>query len=393
MDIASPLTFLAINITEELVNQFVAFWVLIGMFTVLMLPVIAIPYIFVKMGSVAGKVQGKLNSMGRSARGSATGAAKREAKGAMGRGIERKAGQWAKHAPEGSLRRRAGGYKTHRDFARSQGSAEAKRMQEDALAARIRTDDRYRERAGGIHATAVAQGIQDKRHKEEDDNADAVLRGANIYNPGHWETIARGGQVTGMDAAGNAVNVSGAGDAALQRVAARKIIASQSSDNLNNVLEEGSGADYQMVYSEIQKQYSTAKGGGAHFVKFDPSKPGHANGWSAAEIQKQASAAVSALAPEKFVEQDSGTMDVAIKGVRAKLQDLQSLRAVSSPSPEQGAQMKALEGELKSLATTISSIKGNINTYNKAKEPVRAVIDQLHEIDDLRNMAPPPTVP
>lgn len=80
MDITLPLTFLAVDITEEFVGAFVAFWVLIGMFIVLMLPVLAIPYIFVKMGSIAGKVQGKLNSWGRGARNTAMGSAKRAAK-------------------------------------------------------------------------------------------------------------------------------------------------------------------------------------------------------------------------------------------------------------------------------------------------------------------------
>ena len=204
------------------------------------------------------------------------------------------------------------------------------------------------------------------------------------------EQIVRG--KSGRGAGGQAV--SGAGDEALQRVAARQIIASQSSDQLNNILQENSGADYQMVYSEIQKQYSTAKGAGAHFVKFDPSKPEDARGWSERTIQVKAAEAVSSLAPEKIVEQDGGTMASVVKGVNAQLQELQTLRTQATPDT---ARIGELEGSLKSLATTIASVKSNVNTYNKAKQPVRSAIDTLSNIPELQSLVgtlpPPPASP
>lgn len=368
------------SVTEAAVQAFVNSIIGLMIFAVLILPVLIIPYIFIKLGSVAGKVQSFVNNTAKG-----RGVLGKAAQGAASRGIESKAGKWAARN-DGSLRSRVGGYKTQRDFKRSQRSAQAKRLQEDALASRIGSDSAYRAAAGGAHAAAVAQGIRDKRLKEEDDNASAVLRGAGIYNPMELEQIVRGR--SGRGAGGQVVN--GAGDEALQRVAARQIIASQSSDQLNNILQEQSGADYQMVYSEIQKQYSTAKGAGAHFVKFDPSKPEDARGWSERTIQIKAAEAVSSLAPEKIVEQDGGTMASVVQGVSKQLQDLQALRAAPTPDT---ARISEIEGSLKSLATTIASVKSNVNTYNKAKQPVRSAIDTLSSMPELQALVgplPPP---
>lgn len=402
---------------DDAIEPYVDFWILIGMFMALMLPIFAIPWLFIKMGSVAGRIQAKMNSSARGARNAATGLAKREAKGAAGRAWERKAGEWAKNGEQRAaaggkrgLRGTVGGYKTQRDFRRSQGSAEAKRMQEDALATRIDRDQRYRDASGGAHASAVAQAIQDKRLKEETDNASAQLRGAGIYNPQKLAEVAAGsdsvvGTKVGADGRAATVNASGEGGRALQRAAMQQLIAAQDSESLNKLVStdhvdeekdpntgrvikrtEYKNADKQMLYEEIQKQYSTAKGAGAHFVAFSPKNAG--DGWSQTQIQEQAAQAVSKLAPEKLVQQDGGTMKAALQGVQAKVTTLQTLQATTGRTAEQNEQLKALTSELGSLAKSIASVKGNINTYNAAKQPVRDAIDSLHGIDALRNLAP-----
>lgn len=51
---------------DDAIKAFVNTLVLIGMFVALMLPILAVPYLFIKMGSVAGKVQAKMNGMTKS---------------------------------------------------------------------------------------------------------------------------------------------------------------------------------------------------------------------------------------------------------------------------------------------------------------------------------------
>lgn len=50
---------------DDAIRAFVNTIVLIGMFVALMLPILAIPYLFIKMGSVAGKVQAKMSDFGK----------------------------------------------------------------------------------------------------------------------------------------------------------------------------------------------------------------------------------------------------------------------------------------------------------------------------------------
>ena len=59
---------------------FVDFLILIAILLTMMMPILAIPYIFMKLGSLAAKVQGAVNSVGRSAKNSATRAGKGLAK-------------------------------------------------------------------------------------------------------------------------------------------------------------------------------------------------------------------------------------------------------------------------------------------------------------------------
>lgn len=343
------------DFVEDSLEPFITMMIFMGMIIALMLPIIAIPYIFIKLGSVAAKIQAAGNkavrntAMGRNALGKA-------ARGAAGRGIERKAGQWAARG-DGSLRSKAGGYKTQRDFRRSQQSAEAKRLQEEGLAKRITTDSRFQQAAGGQRAVAVARGIQEKRLKEEDENAAATLRTAGVYNPAELANIAS--KRTGVGVTGESID--GASSEALQRVAMRQIVSAQDSTALNKIISTDSASNKTMLYEEIQKQYSTAKGAGAHFVAFNPAETDAqgnltaANGWSRDRIKTEALTGLSKLSFEKLVAQDSDAAKSAWAGfaegkatpeIRQALQAA-AREAVSRPEILKGAKLDvrvALEG-------------------------------------------------
>lgn len=67
---------------SDAVQIFVNVMVLMGMFVALMLPILAVPYLFIKMGSVAGKVQAKMSELGKNrARNSAPAKAWQQRKG------------------------------------------------------------------------------------------------------------------------------------------------------------------------------------------------------------------------------------------------------------------------------------------------------------------------
>jgi len=65
LQILTTIAVQADEITGDAIQVFVNFFIAIGMFVVLFLPLLLIPYIFIKLGSTAGKVQAKMNSMGR----------------------------------------------------------------------------------------------------------------------------------------------------------------------------------------------------------------------------------------------------------------------------------------------------------------------------------------
>lgn len=351
------------SVTDVAVQAFVNAIIGLMIFAVLILPVLIIPYVFIKLGSVAGKVQSFMNNTAKG-----KGVLGKAAYGAAGRGIERKAGKWAARG-DGSLRSRVGGYKTQRDFKRSQRSAEAKRLQEEGLAKRITSDSAYQQAAGGQRAVAVARGIQEKRLKEEDENATATLRAAGIYHPEQLTKIAEKSEAVGV----TGEKVNGASSEALQRVAMRQLISAQDSGALNQIISTDSAADKTMLYEEIQKQYSTAKGAGAHFVKFDPGaelkdannnvildRQGQsikldANGWDANRIKSEAVNSLGSLSFEKLVAQDSAAAKSAWSGfaegkgsadARAALQAA-AREAIARPEILKGAKLDvrvALEG-------------------------------------------------
>jgi hypothetical protein len=374
-DLTHLLTSFAVEITiEGTIEPFVTAIIFIGMIVALMLPILAIPYIFIKMGSMAAKLQSMGNNMFKR---TATGknALGKAAQSAAGRQWDRKAGQWAARN-DGSLKSMVGGYKTQRDFKRSQQSAAAKRLQEEGLERRIASDPRYRAAAGGTYADTVAQGIREKRLKEHEEQAEALLRSRNVYAPTDLRALAAGGVAGGIDASDRNDEVA----QAISRVATRRLVSAQDSESLNELISDTSTSDKQMVYAEIQKQYSTAKGAGAHFVEFGRDATDLQTGWSQPKIAEKAAEAVIKLAPEKVVQQDGDTMKVAFQGFQAKQQQVQVLLSNTARTPNEDAQLNKLLGEMQSAKDKIAAIKANPNTYNAAKQ---AVQEQLEEIDKI----------
>lgn len=357
---------------EVVIGPFVNVLIFIGMIVALMLPIFAIPYLFIKMGSVAGKMQAALQKTARRTAGGKNALGK-AARGAAGREWERKAGQWAAKG-DGSLKSKVGGYKTQRDFKRSQQSANAKRLQEEGLEKRIAGDPQYRTAAGGTYADTVAQGIRDKRLREHEDNAEALLRRDNIFAPKDLRTLGDGGVVGSIDTRDQSDEVA----QAISRVAVRRSVAAQDSDNLNHFVSDQSTADKDMVYSEIQKQYSTAKGAGAHFVNFG--KDGNFNGWDPNRLAQEAAEAYATLAPEKAVQQDGGTMKMVVQGFNNKQQQVQTLLATPNRSQAQENNLNELLNQMQVVKKKLDDIKANPTTYNAAKESVQQSMEDLHKI-------------
>lgn len=204
-----------------IIGPFVRFWILIGMFIAVMLPIFAIPYIFIKMGSVAGQVQAKVSSARRSAQRTATGAAKGAAKGAGARAWQNKSAQWAARG-DGSLRSKIGGYQAQRDYKRKANASEAHRMQESAIRAKLlNKSDPYAASVagpGGAQALATvranAQLAEQKASIERTNARQAEFQvlgtSSGALRKMHTEFLQQG-DVEGANAALNQMMQQGAG--------------------------------------------------------------------------------------------------------------------------------------------------------------------------------------
>lgn len=145
--------------------------ILTGMLFVLMLPILAIPYIFIKLGSVAGRVQGMMNNVGRNARRSATGYAKDEAKL---RGREAVA-KYARDNPTKKTGRLANRL-ANRKRLMSGREAEVSRALEHAHYGNIAESDKYAQSAAGIGSVERVRNAA-RAHEEkvwEQDVAEAA---------------------------------------------------------------------------------------------------------------------------------------------------------------------------------------------------------------------------
>jgi len=145
-------------------------------FAVLFLPLLIIPYVFIKLGSFAGRVQGFLNNTAKG-----KGMLGKAAYGAGGRAWQNKSAQWAGRQ-DGSLRSKVGGFKSQRDYKHRRNKAEADRAQEGAIMDRALRDPRYARSAAGpggqpgidrVRAAAVA--AEAKIAREDADNRISLL--------------------------------------------------------------------------------------------------------------------------------------------------------------------------------------------------------------------------
>lgn len=250
-----------------------------------------------------------------------------------------------------------GGYNARRDFKRKAHEANAARNQEEALAGVIGAgvNDKtgeirkgsYAGRAGGDRAVAMARAIYEKREKEETENAMSAIRSAGVFSPADLQTLAAGGSVTGTRGSLNA-----RGSRSLQRAAMQQIIAAQDAEQLNNMFAgkiklDAAGnkvrgtdgafvrdaataaADQEMLYEEVQKQYATAKGAGAHFVKFAPGKGRGAGGvYTQRELEDQAAVALSSLSWQKLASQDGPSVQLAAEGLKRLSRDSDAYRSL-----------------------------------------------------------------
>lgn len=162
---------------------------------------------------------------------------------------------------------------------------------------------------GRINIAALTQ--LDRLEQQEINDAAFVLRRRNIQAPGQLYDIARGGSTTGYDDNGNPVTVSSAGDTAMQRAAMKALIGAQDSEQLENLFKDA-GTNHRALVNEINQQYSTAKGAGAHFVKLKPELAPYTTD----DIQKEAVNALAELSYQKLASQDSQSVQSALEGFR-----------------------------------------------------------------------------
>ncbi len=150
---------------------------------ILILPLLAIPVIFFKMGSVAGKVQGAFNNIGRGMRKQvAKGATKAAGGAAKRRGLEL-AAQRAKNRPE-TRTGRAANYALNRKAVASSRDSSISRALEDAHYQRIGSSEAYAAKVGGISgpgkAHAAERAHREKRFQEDASFYKDTMRADNL---------------------------------------------------------------------------------------------------------------------------------------------------------------------------------------------------------------------
>ena len=367
---------------------------------VMALPLFSMPLLFKTAGGVLGRIDDMTKRGGR--KGWDSDIRKR---GAARVGGRMAANEWAnKGGVRGAIgkgSRFTGGYNARRKFKQQAQDTEASRRQEESLASVIeRSQGRplgYANRAGGDRAIATAQGLREKREREETENAVSQLRAAGIYHPDRLVEIARGDktvQGTKLGVDGKTLTVDASSSPALQRAATSQLVSAQDASGLEKLISSSTPTDKQMVYEEIQKRYTDSKSAGAHLVKFNPAEiddQGNkisANGWSTERVKTEAAKALSSLSAEKLASQDGPAAQSAVEGYKILLDQVRSSTVTLPPAGFIGAlsqEQSELSGLVKSLQTlkaTAKAVDSNAQMKAKAKEGTRTAIEEILTLPD-----------